>query len=168
MVYGHRFEWQDSLETNTKSSRPVQRRSRDIKSSTSLMDLPTEIRFLIMEELILIEGSPKIRVHPRLDLFKYSPVIRLRVYPSKPCRPYHPLLMACKTLSQEYMKMQLEHSAYSTHHKLIPSGSSFEFDRHLKAGGPAKESKFGDLQVKRLRLIIGNLTNEPGHRHDRN
>lgn len=53
------------------------------------------------------------------------------------------------------------------HHKLIPFGSSFEFNQHLETGGPAKESEFGDLQVKRFRLIIGSLTNEPGYRHDR-
>lgn len=47
------------------------------------MDLPTEIRFLIMEELILIEGPPEIHVHP-MYLIGYSPVFQRRVYPSKP------------------------------------------------------------------------------------
>jgi hypothetical protein len=134
------------IRSTKQRSEKINRKARP-PPSTSLMDLPAELHFRIMEELILVEGPPEVHFHA-----PFGSYIRSKKRFRKACaRPYHPLLLTCKTLSHEFRQIQSEQLVHVIHHNFTQD----DYHSHLDLLKSERVLQEVD-QLRRLKIIVSN------------
>jgi hypothetical protein len=108
--------------------------NHSLTNVTSLMDLPPELRLQIMEYLIISEGVPEIRYHRTLR----SKIIK---------HHHHPLTLTCKTLSNEFHKIQREKATHVIHHVFDCGGPNGTHEKY-------PDAIFGDPnQIRQVKVV---------------